>query len=699
MYSPIFSNTLLLNKLISFRGLLRAIKMNSRKAFVRFFILTFLLAFFPASTFAAVQQDFIAPPKYSTVDAFGVNVSGNQVAPNVDTLSIGGAMGLSHSITLQGNLFTFDHGNHGYTDKYAGGLKYVQLGRKMPLTNTSSVYETLWALSATAMGDSVQFVQMCNGLFVDDLSNTCTAAQKASAPFEAIHDKRHTLGVKGSDIVWTKPDGTEVYFPGSILNRGTSGPVMKIVYPTGFTVYTASAYSVTTNTGFQLKYDFVSDTRGLENSKIGRYNDVFPSTALNSTIEWWRKNPKYIRAINNAYEYCDQLAPCNFANPWPTVTFDWPGGMPKAFYIDNSVFRVTNPVGATAEFHYQAQDAVIINGAVLQNYTANTHWAPRLVAIKPFGATQATVNYTYKNKYHLASEGDPTGTSHTSAWISDNDPGILTQAAGMKGTSAYSEARLQYDRGASYIGHRTQVLMIDYRPSILEKVTLDGGARTVEFETTNQRNFITNDSYLYGSSKTYQYFADSNNVNTVTDQASGTYEAGGYPPSCINPTPDRNRKTCNQPGWVKHNGNMMSYTYHEASGQIKSVTSPPNKNGISAVTRYGYEQKFANYIQAAGGSKLPAPTGIWLKTSEKTCINTSTLGDACVGNGSVSAAQDEVITRYEYNADKNLSLIGMTVTVADTTGAIITKRTCYQYDIYGNRIGETQPKANLASCH
>lgn len=662
----------------------------------RFFILTFLLSYYSVFTFAAVQEDFIASPKYSTVDAFGVNVFGNQVAPNVDTLSIGGAMGLSHSITLQGNLFTFDHGNHGYTDKYAGGLKYVQLGRKMPLTNNSSIYETLWALSATAIGDSVQFVQMCNGLFVDDLSNTCTTAQKAAAPFEAIHDRRHTLGVKGNNVVWTKPDGTEVYFPGSILSRGTSGPVMKIVYPNGFTIHTASGYSVTTNTGFQLKYDFVADTRGLEGSKVGRYTSAFPSTVLNSTIEWWRKNPKYIRAINNAFEYCDQLAPCNLTNSWPTVTFDWPGGMPKAFYIDTSVFRVTNPVGATAEFHYQAQDAVIVNGSVLQNYTANTHWAPRLVAIKPFGAAQPMVNYTYKNKYHLATESSPGGTVYTSAWIDDKDPGILIQAAGMKGSSGYSEGRLEYNRGGSYEGYRTQVLAIDKIPSILEKVTLSSGdSRTIVFETVNPRNFVVTDS-SWGSAKSYTY-TDGNNVSTVTDRETGTYEAGGYPPSCINATPDRNRKTCNQPTWVKHNGITTSYTYHEQSGQVQTVTLPPNKNGISAVTRYGYEQKFARYIQTNGGAKTVAPTGIWLKTSEKRCNNTATVGDRCAGNATIPAVQDEVVTAYEYSHD-NLLLTGVTVTVVDNNNVAQVKRTCYQYDMFGNRIGETQPKALRTSC-
>jgi YD repeat-containing protein len=688
----------LFNKSVAFRASLRIIKMNSRNIvlFLHFSILA-SLGFFSVLTFAAVQEDFIAPSKYSTVDALGVNVFGLQVAPSLETISMGGAMGLSHSITLQGNLFTFNHGSHGYTDKYAGGLKYTELGRKMPLITNGPLYDPLWALSATAMGDSVQFIQKCNGLFVDDLSNSCTTAQKATAPFEAVHDKRHTLGVKGSNVVWTKPDGTEVYFPGSTLVRGSSGPVLKIVYPNGFTINTASAYSVTTNTGFQLKYDFVVDNRGLETSKVGRL-PTHPSVALSDSTQWWSKNPKYIRAINNAYEYCDQQAPCNLTNPWPTVTFDWPGGMPRAFYIDTSVFRVTNSVGATAEYQYQSQDAVIMeNGQALPGYAINTIMAPRLIAIKPYGASQPTLEYTYKNKFRP-------GTNGSGSWVNPDDPGILTSAKGMKDSSGgmrvssgYSSGRYQNNYGGDFFGYLTQVNIIDYYPTILEKVTLtNGDRRTITFETENQRNFVTSD-VSFASAKSYQYFADSNNVNIVTNRATGTYEAGGYPASCVNPTPDRNRKTCNQPGWVKHNGVMTSYIYHEPSGQVQRVTSPPDKNGISAVVRYGYEQKFARYIQTPGGAKATAPNGIWLKTSEKRCNNTATLGDACAGNATIPANQDEVVTTFEYNHD-NLLLTGMTVTVVDNNNVAQVQRTCYQYDMFGNRIGETQPKALRTSC-
>ncbi|MGM8229198.1 hypothetical protein ACSV5M_21655, partial [Cellvibrio sp. ARAG 10.3] len=140
------------------------------------------------------------------------------------------------------------------------------------------------------------------------------------------------------------------------------------------------------------------------------------------------------------------------------------------------------------------------------------------------------------------------------------------------------------------------------------------------------------------------------------------------------------------PTWTRDGkGNQTDYAYHAESGQIAKITYPANKHGIRAETRYTYEQKYANYYNVSG-VKAQASIPVWLKTEESYCINSSASDGDCSDN-------DEVITRYEYEHD-NLFLTGMTVT--DPQGN--TLRTCYAYDDYGNRIGETQPNANLASC-
>ncbi len=80
-----------------------------------------------------------------------------------------------------------------------------------------------------------------------------------------------------------------------------------------------------------------------------------------------------------------------------------------------------------------------------------------------------------------------------------------------------------------------------------------------------------------------------------------------------------------------------------------------------------------------------------MKTAEKYCINSAPAGNGCSGG-------DEVVTTYEYNHD-NLLMTGMTVTEPPPpAGNGITLRTCFEYDIYGNQIGKTDPKAGLSSC-
>ena len=73
-----------------------------------------------------------------------------------------------------------------------------------------------------------------------------------------------------------------------------------------------------------------------------------------------------------------------------------------------------------------------------------------------------------------------------------------------------------------------------------------------------------------------------------------------------------------------------------------------------------------------------------MKVREITCANSRYNKDnqSCAGN-------DKIVTEFEYDPHHNLNLVGTAVTADGKT-----LRTCYQYDQYGNKIGESQPKAN-----
>ena len=142
-----------------------------------------------------------------------------------------------------------------------------------------------------------------------------------------------------------------------------------------------------------------------------------------------------------------------------------------------------------------------------------------------------------------------------------------------------------------------------------------------------------------------------------------------------------NPKTCNRPRWISdEKGNKTFYTYHGESGQVATVTRPPNEHGVAPQVRYGYQQHYAQYINQQN-QKVTAQDSIWLKVSESYCINSAYLNGSC-------AADDEVVKTFHYESD-NLFLTSVTLSdpVTDQT-----QTTCFEYDIYGNTIGKTSAK-------
>ncbi|MBB4100054.1 hypothetical protein [Sphingomonas kyeonggiensis] len=166
-----------------------------------------------------------------------------------------------------------------------------------------------------------------------------------------------------------------------------------------------------------------------------------------------------------------------------------------------------------------------------------------------------------------------------------------------------------------------------------------------------------------------------------------------YPASC------GNTKTCNKPTSVTDpRSNATSYTYDATHGGVLTETAPADANGIQAVKRYAYAQRYA-WIKNASGGFSQAASPVWLLSEERSCRATATVGNACAGG-----AADEVIVAYDYgpstgSVGNNLLLRGKTVTAQDSDGAIRSLRTCYGYDRDGNKIWETSPRAGLAACY
>ncbi|HEX4738825.1 MAG TPA: hypothetical protein VH331_14820 [Allosphingosinicella sp.] len=138
-------------------------------------------------------------------------------------------------------------------------------------------------------------------------------------------------------------------------------------------------------------------------------------------------------------------------------------------------------------------------------------------------------------------------------------------------------------------------------------------------------------------------------------------------------------------------GNTTTYTYDPNHGGVLTETDPA-VNGITPQKRYTYAQRYA-WISDGGLGFVRAATPVWMLTQMSFCKagNPSSSGVGCA-NG----ASDEVITTYDYGPDAGPNNLNLRGTVVDA-GAL-SLRTCTSYDVLGNKISETKPRAGLASC-
>lgn len=192
-------------------------------------------------------------------------------------------------------------------------------------------------------------------------------------------------------------------------------------------------------------------------------------------------------------------------------------------------------------------------------------------------------------------------------------------------------------------------------------------------------------------------FDDRGNVTSKISTAKTGSGLANITASASYPTICSNFKTCNKPtSTTDAKGKVTDFTYDPTHGGVLTESMPADGNGIRAVKRYAYVQRYA-WIKSSSGTFVHAATPVWLLASMKTCRTSATVSGACAGG-----VADEVTTTYEYGPDtgsvgNNLLLRGTAVT-ADVGGTATTLRTCYGYDRDGNKISETKPRAGLAVC-
>jgi len=628
-----------------------------------------LLVWLAAGVFpgAPVAASDIEPPKVQVVDKFGVNLANGQVTHSLGTVSIGGALGLAHRVSVLANEFNYS-GYRGFQDRY------FARARNVALCTSPASCAPLNVMRVHDFDDTANFAYYVNGALQQSGDATSGYSYLPTA------DERHSLTVEGDDLVWTKPNGTVVrFYRGSSAAKRASlgGLLTSVLYPNGFAItVTNGGVSVNTNTGFQLRQFFEPDNRPMD--KPNNPNIVAPPLATSAASGWSLLNPKYIRGINAAVEYCPwSSADCPLTHSWPTATFSWPPGMPRTMYLGDSTVKVTDAGGLTTSYKFRAYDLAYNQfGSVVPPYVAGREFSPRLVGIAPPGATATKFTYDYEN---LFAPNAGTGLD-----IRLQSAGIVKSATRLGAVGSYDmlfDFNGETQNSSNGVGGVTRVHLQGRFGDPGAPYYVDTEDGRVWYEET-ARAFIRQFDRNAAPRENYTYTRG--NLTSITFNAataSAYTKLAEYPASCTPAT----RKTCNEAVRLRDaNGNWTDYTYHAESGQVASITYPANKNGLRPQSRFEYEPKSAHYYDSAGAWISGAP--IWMKTAEKFCVNSGAANGVCVGG-------DEVVTRFEYNHN-NLLLTGMTVR---EPGGVI-HRTCYRYDIYGNQSGVTTPNANLGSC-
>ena len=518
----------------------------------------------------------------------------------------------------------------------------------------------------------------------------------------------------------TKASGTVVEIPGSLsalqsdtYSDGATMNYDKITYPNGFSIsverkysgMTAPILSVTTNTGLQLKYHYAPQSRPLpanQNKAISWPGNNIPDDGL----DWSTVLPASVTAINQGIEYCSDTESCTLTQSWPTATYQWPAGMPKAAYVGDTIFTVTDSAGRTTEYHHTPVD--------IDPIPQDKRFAVRLKKVKTAQQSVPAITYDYVNVfdpspiyqmfyYYRKNIGPATLVSATNKGLSS------TYNVGANGVQDTSVANTWKHSSTKAAINGQSLANIVYRMDNYWNVPkkIETWDQDVIFESQGNKNINTLAPILNrvkriehkrGKGATeYEYDARGNLTKIWrSDRGHGSQNEGSYlyveeamyPTSCPNP------KTCNKPRWVKDGrGNATSYTYHAQSGQIATVLKPADNAGHRAKIRYGYTQKYAWYKNSSG-TLVRADTPIWLLTSEKQCRIGATLPDdsGCVTDGA------EIVTTYYYGTEdgskaNNLWMTGYTVTADGQS-----RTTCYTHDKLGNTLSETQPNAGLSSC-
>jgi len=581
----------------------------------------------------------ITPPQYSATDHAGVNLMSGTKRHRVEDLSIGD---LSHSITSEGNSFYIAQ------DSFVGGM-YLDIaseqvrGRQVSFHGSSDIFDDN---GQSKKNSGATLKENSNGSY----TYTSRNGTKVIIDPDIFAVPCATCG-EGTVTKVTFPDGRvwKMHY-----QKKSSGPAH----------YRLS--SVESSQGYKLFYEYVSNNT--------------------SSSHWGRT--KAVIGVNAAVDKCNSVSACRQSeHNWPEAKYSWSGHLAD-FGLKPLTFKVTDSGGQVTRFkHGLVGTPSTINGK-----------AYYLSVITEVIGPNSTGTPTEKYVYGRAR--DPQNTSKILK-ANRNESGIFKATIRGETWDYYYWAFAPPNpgqRGAR--GGRTEgprnnfsvdgLLGTEFLP-ITPTAISDGSSPNIDtfLLTDDYNNHVYKVVYREGQSETYNYDDRGNVLTKITHPKPGsslspvTVEAN-YSSGC------NNQKVCNKPNWVADaQGNRTDYVYHSPSGQVASITQPADAQGVRPQVRYRYEQRYARYYNSQG-QMVRASDPVWVRVEERYCQTSQATASGCAKNG------DEVVIEYRYGASSQPNNLNLTERLIHSDGEV--RRACYQYDRYGNRIGEIAPTAGQTSC-
>lgn len=610
------------------------------------------------------SQDYMAipgPPEFSLVDKNGVNVSSGNIKIDELGVSIG-----SGEVLLEHRLMSYTNNLNHFADNFSGGLFL----RTNDMSTIPKIRISLGNIAESGYqykNGNNQYLLAYGGT-VEQI-NSYIWKYKSSKGIEIEFDSRISYSFDDSR-------DSQTYEKVAVAT--------KLTYPSGNTVeinFKSASYnegvihriqSVTSSAGYQLHYKY-----NLNSSTIPSF-----STDKHAYYNW--KRPTSVTAFNKSYDFCASNAiTCDFTHSWPTVNFEWT----DPFVGGDTIITFPNSTKKTFKHEkfcsYGDGRTSCPGGLNNSRVTKITDTSSK---------TAPTREYNYTNTYRCT-------YINTDSSCQVFMQGVVYKSKINDETRTYTYQFKESQYSGSYNRSDGPVLI----------VVNDSASRMVGFRdestglsgTYDHKGRIDSVQHNYGSGiilseglsrytdkvENFEYDNFGNLILSTRVSVDGTSQSysAGYENTC------NNMYTRGKPSWIEdRKGNRTNFTYHCTSGKIAKVTKP-SVNGIKVEKRYFYSQ-FYPYVKNSSGNLIRTNRPIWVLERESFCQSGNPSGDSC------ASSDDEVVTEYVYaNAGEEDSLLLRGISITDV-GSNITRRTCFEYDIYGNKIAEIKPKANLTSC-